>query len=347
MPGSDDDRTVSDWRTETRFYRRPPGIGWLLTLLAVPLLIALIGWGGLKATQQADDPILTVPSVNPSATLTATPPAPVASEPAAPFGRFSIVRNATGFTLGGQLPDATQKASLLEAMDLAMPGATIVDELEVAPGVRFPDVAALGGVFSVTPNIPDFNLAVDSGTLTLTGTAPSESEKAAVESAAAAAWPDVRIVNNITVRAAASTPSPAQAPPVQAPPAAPGPGAAGACASLQADVTGLLRTPITFATDGVSLVGDSQSLLSQVADRLKACPDARIAVVGYTDNTGNDGINVPLSGNRAKSVADALVSDGVAADRVTSRGAGAANPVAGNDTPQGRAQNRRVEITVS
>ena len=58
MPGSDDDRTVSDWRTETRFYRRSPGIGWLLALLAVPLLIALIGWGGIKATQQADDPIV-------------------------------------------------------------------------------------------------------------------------------------------------------------------------------------------------------------------------------------------------------------------------------------------------
>ena len=67
---------------------------------------------------------------------------------------------------------------------------------------------------------------------------------------------------------------------------------------------------------------------------------------GYTDNTGNDAINVPLSGNRAKSVAD-LVSQGVAGNTVTSQGFGSADPIASNDTPDGRAQNRRVEIAVS
>ncbi len=65
--------------------------------------------------------------------------------------------------------------------------------------MRAPDFSALGGVFSVTPNIPDFSLVVDGGTLTLTGTAPSDSERAAVEEAAAAAWPDVLIVNDIRV----------------------------------------------------------------------------------------------------------------------------------------------------
>ena len=199
MPGSESSGSASSPGSVSRFYRRRPGIGWLLAVLIVPLLLAVIGWGGLTATQDADDPVLTVPSVSPSATLTAAPATSEPAAPQAPFGRFSIVRNATGFTLGGQLPDATQKSSLLEAMSLAMPGATVVDELEIAPDVRVPDIAALGGVFSVTPNIPDFSLVVDAGTLTLTGTAPSESERAAVESAAAAAWPDTRIVNDIRV----------------------------------------------------------------------------------------------------------------------------------------------------
>lgn len=178
-------------------HRQRPGIGWLIALLVVPLLLALISWGAATATQTADDPILAAPSVAPTATLTAAPAEP--AEPQAPFGRFSIVRDAAGFTLGGQLPDALQKSSLLDSMDLAMPGATIVDQLEIAPGVRAPDFSALGGVFSVTPNIPDFRLVVDGGTLTLTGTAPSDSERAEVEDAAAAAWPDVLIVNNIRV----------------------------------------------------------------------------------------------------------------------------------------------------
>jgi peptidoglycan-binding protein ArfA len=108
----------------------------------------------------------------------------------------------------------------------------------------------------------------------------------------------------------------------------------------------LLRTPINFDTDGFTLESGSKGLVNQIADKVKACPTAKITVVGYTDDTGGDGVNVPLSASRAKTVADALVSDGVAGPGVTSRGAGSAKPVAGNDTPAGRAQNRRVEITV-
>ena len=70
-------------------------------------------------------------------------------------------------------------------------------------------------------------------------------------------------------------------------------------------------------------------------------------MVGFTDNTGTDAINIPLSANRAKAVADYLVSQGLAGDHVTSSGSGSADPIAGNDTAEGRAQNRRVEITVN
>jgi peptidoglycan-binding protein ArfA len=188
-------------------------------------------------------------------------------------------------------------------------------------------------LFGAMGSIPDFNSKLDGDTLTLTGTAPSEEAKAAAEDAAKSAWPNVKIVNNIEVKAAAS-----------APPATPAPGP---CASLQGDVSALLKTPINYATDGFTLAASSQDLVRQIADKLKTCTGAQVAVVGFTDNTGNDAINQPLSENRAKSVADALVSDGLAADHVSSRGAGSANPIASNDTVQGRAQNRRVEITVN
>lgn len=88
-------------------------------------------------------------------------------------------------------------------------------------------------------------------------------------------------------------------------------------------------------------------MLNPVADKLKSCSDFSVVVSGYTDNTGDDAINIPLSANRAKSVADYLVSQGVVGDFVTSTGLGSANPIADNNTPDGRAQNRRVEITVS
>ena len=69
MPGSDDSRTITGYRTASTFYRRPPGAAWLLALLAIPLLLALIGWAGLKKPDA--DANLSLPSVNPSATLTA------------------------------------------------------------------------------------------------------------------------------------------------------------------------------------------------------------------------------------------------------------------------------------
>jgi peptidoglycan-binding protein ArfA len=114
-----------------------------------------------------------------------------------------------------------------------------------------------------------------------------------------------------------------------------------------ADITDLLKTPMTFQTDGFNVTPASQEPLRQVAGKLKACPDAKVSVIGHTYNGGNDAINIPLSPTRAKAVADYLISQGVAGNRVTSRGVGSAQPIAPNDTPVGKAQNRRVDITVS
>ncbi|MDT5072009.1 MAG: peptidoglycan-binding protein ArfA, partial [Mycobacterium sp.] len=68
--------------------------------------------------------------------------------------------------------------------------------------------------------------------------------------------------------------------------------------TLRADLTGLLKTPINFATDGLVMEPDSRRLVATIADKVKACQRVKLVVVGYTDNTGSDGINVPLSGSR-------------------------------------------------
>ncbi len=186
-------------------------------------------------------------------------------------------------------------------------------------------------MFKASADIPDFSYKFDGSTITLTGTAPSDDVKAAAEAAAKAAWPNATIVNNIVVKGATATPATT----------------GGDCGSLQSDIKAALNAPINFETDGFTLTPATQQMLTAVAAKIKACPQAKIAVTGYTDNTGNDAINIPLSNNRAKSVGDYLVSQGVSAGEVTTSGQGAANPVASNDTDAGRAQNRRVEITVS
>jgi peptidoglycan-binding protein ArfA len=324
MSGSDETRTITGWRKATRWYRRRPGLGLLLALLLIPLLLALLS-GGLG--RHKGDVDLTLPSVSPSVTVPAVA-APEVSLPTA----LSIARSGNDVTVTGELPDEAVKASLLDALKgVYGPGVNLIDNLTIKSGVTAPDLSGIGPSFTSAIDIPDFGWKFDGDKITLTGTAPSGDVKAAAEAAAKAAWPNTEIYNDIEVVAAS--------------PAAPAPAAG--CANLQADINGLLRTPINFDTDGFTVASSSQQMLSQVADKIKACPDSKIAVKGYTDNTGNDAINQPLSENRSKSVADFLVSQGVAAGSVTSQGFGSANPVAGNDTPEGRAQNRRVDIAVS
>ncbi len=85
-------------------------------------------------------------------------------------------------------------------------------------------------------------------------------------------------------------------------------------------------------------------VLDSVARALSQHPELRAKAIGYTDSTGTDAINVPLSQRRASAVTQHLAGQGVAADRLTAEGRGAANPVGDNATAEGRALNRRVEL---
>ena len=86
------------------------------------------------------------------------------------------------------------------------------------------------------------------------------------------------------------------------------------------------------------------AVLDEVVEILKMNPAMTGEVRGYTDNTGSLELNRKLSDARAKAVRDYLVKQGIAPERIRAMGFGAAQPVAGNDTPEGRAQNRRVEL---
>lgn len=201
--------TATEWRTESRYYRRSPGLGWLFGLALIPLLIAWLGWAVFKP----------------------------------------------------KVPDA----NLVPEVNLSAPSMSVS-----VPSISVPSVSV---------------------------------------------------------------------------PAAAGPAS---CAELQATITReLAGPPIKFVTDGYALDPSDSTVLDPIAAAIKACPDARITVIGHTDNTGNDAINTPLSASRAQAVADYLVTQGVPANAVTSRGAGSGEPVASNDTEEGRAQNRRTEIKVN
>jgi outer membrane protein OmpA-like peptidoglycan-associated protein len=104
---------------------------------------------------------------------------------------------------------------------------------------------------------------------------------------------------------------------------------------------------VLFDTGKYSLKPGAREKLAKVAGILLAYPGLKVEVGGYTDNVGADAMNQTLSENRAGSVRDYLVQEGVAANSVSARGFGNTLPVATNDNSAGRQQNRRVELLVS
>jgi len=101
---------------------------------------------------------------------------------------------------------------------------------------------------------------------------------------------------------------------------------------------------ITFEVDKADIRSSFYDVLNSVVLVVKEFDKTRIDVSGYTDSTGSDSYNQGLSERRAASVGAYLTSQGVVAGRVVTRGFGERNPVATNETPEGRQQNRRVEI---
>ncbi|HKM96319.1 MAG TPA: OmpA family lipoprotein [Buttiauxella sp.] len=108
-----------------------------------------------------------------------------------------------------------------------------------------------------------------------------------------------------------------------------------------------LPNNVTFDSSSATLKPAGANTLTGVAMVLKEYPKTAVNVVGYTDSTGSKELNMTLSQQRADGVGSALITQDVAANRVRTSGVGPANPIASNSTAEGKAQNRRVEITLS
>jgi outer membrane protein OmpA-like peptidoglycan-associated protein len=122
-------------------------------------------------------------------------------------------------------------------------------------------------------------------------------------------------------------------------------------ADLQAKQTerGMVVTlgDVLFDTGQATLKPGANLALTRLATFLSANPQTRILIEGHTDSRGSDEYNEVLSERRARAVATELMSRGISADQLQTLGRGKNYPVASNDTPEGRQQNRRVEIIFS
>ncbi|GIW43349.1 MAG: hypothetical protein KatS3mg077_0631 [Candidatus Binatia bacterium] len=103
---------------------------------------------------------------------------------------------------------------------------------------------------------------------------------------------------------------------------------------------------VNFDFDKATIRPDAARILDEAVATLKAEPDVEVLIVGHTDSVGSEAYNQRLSVRRAQAVKDYLVRHGIAASRLQVKGMGESQPVASNDTAEGRAQNRRVELLV-
>ncbi len=108
--------------------------------------------------------------------------------------------------------------------------------------------------------------------------------------------------------------------------------------------SGFIALYINFETGKADIKPESQAIVDQIAEMLKANASLNVSIEGHTDNVGSAASNKTLSENRAKSVMNAILGKGIEKSRLSAKGWGQEKPVGDNKTEDGRAKNRRVEI---
>lgn len=103
---------------------------------------------------------------------------------------------------------------------------------------------------------------------------------------------------------------------------------------------------VHFEFNSERLTANAKAICRDTAGQLQRDPDVRVEVQGHTDNKGAAGYNLKLSQDRAQSFVNCLVDNGIDRSRLRAKGYGESNPIASNDTPEGRAENRRVTLSV-
>ncbi|HEX7323042.1 MAG TPA: BON domain-containing protein [Mycobacterium sp.] len=189
-------RTTTTPMRPGRVGRQSPGRRWLLALALAPLLLAAISCGHSQ------------PKMDLGETHASSLTSPSTGTPAPSLAPLSIVHSGNAVTVEGNLPDNEARTSLTDAIKGAFGSdVQLADNLTIKPDSSTIDFAGLNAVLKAANSMPSFTFKVQGDTVTLTGTAASEDEAAAVEAAAIGAWQDLNIVNGIDVKGPPAGPS--------------------------------------------------------------------------------------------------------------------------------------------
>jgi OOP family OmpA-OmpF porin len=230
-------------------------------------------------------------------------------------------------TLTGYVPDNNVHAALVSAVGRKFFSEKLVDNLKASIG------APLGFANAVTPALGALS-RLSTGTLVVSDREAKLSGDAFYDAAPA------QIRSNLTKDFPQGWQFKAD---VSVKPAA-APVDATVCQQLLSELLG--KGTIRFESGRATLDPDSAGLLDRLIETALRCPTVNIEVAGHTDSDGDNAFNQALSEKRAQAVTEYLVKAGLPASRFTAMGYGSAQPVATNDTDEGKAQNRRIEFVV-
>lgn len=247
--------------------------------------------------------------------------------------------------LAGDVPSAEEKSAVLRFAREAFPGARIIDELRVAPGIpdgAWPDVLRTG--LAQLAQFTTGDMRLKGRKLLLSGSvAVPDTREAAIR-----ALRDLPAAYTGIADIAVSGAAPAAVVETGV-----GPEASAAIACQQAATAMTQPEPkILFASGKATLSREALAQLAELAAVFKTCPDARIEVQGHTDSTGREETNAKLSRERAEAVRAALIGLGISRARLTAKGLGATRMLVAEtgDSPAAiealRARNRRIEFVV-
>jgi OOP family OmpA-OmpF porin len=234
---------------------------------------------------------------------------------------------AVTLTISGNVPDNNVHAALVAAAGRKFFSEKVVDNLKASIGAPAGFASAVVPALGALSRLSTGTLVVTDREVKLSGDALYDNAANQIRAGLGRDFPQGwQYKADISVK----------------PPAAPVD--ATVCQQLFADL--LSKSRIRFESGKADISPDSAGLLDRLIETALRCPNATIEIAGHTDSAGDEAANQALSEKRADAVMDYLVKAGLPASRFLAVGYGSTQPLTGNDTEEGKAQNRRIEFVV-
>ncbi|WP_291685873.1 OmpA family protein [Bradyrhizobium sp.] len=234
---------------------------------------------------------------------------------------------AVTLTLTGYVPDNNVHAAIAAAAGRKFFSEKVVDNLKASIGAPSGFVSAVVPALGVLSRLSTGTLVVNDREIKLSGDALYDAALTQIRASLAKDFPEGwQVKADLSVKPAAAPVDPT------------------VCQQLLSEL--LARGKIRFESGRAGIDQDSAGLLDRLIETAMRCPTADIEIAGHTDADGEEAFNQALSEKRAQSVTDYLVKAGLPANRFTATGYGSSQPVASNDTDEGKAQNRRIDFLV-